>query len=103
MVTLQEWAGWCGRKLESFDTGVIDRGGVEGIAVATRTISKFAARVDAGGIDVPFRVLAGIVGVISLPVRRIQTGFLQDYLLFVALGLVAILGYFLHLAHRVIH
>jgi hypothetical protein len=44
-----------------------------------------------------------VVEAISLPVRRLQTGFVQDYLLYAAIGLVAVLGYFLHLAHRVIH
>jgi hypothetical protein len=103
MVKLLELAAWCGRKFESFDTKVIDRAAIGGTGAATRSISKFTSQVDAWGIGIPFRVLAGIVEAISLPVRRIQTGFLQDYLLFAALGLVAILGYFLHLAHRVAH
>jgi hypothetical protein len=102
MVKLLEWAAWCGRKLEAFDAEVIDRRAVDGTGAAARGLAKFAARIDAWGIGLPFRVVAGVVEAISLPVRRLQTGFVQDYLLYAAIGLVAVLGYFLHLAHRVI-
>jgi hypothetical protein len=103
MVKLLEWAAWCGRQLENFDATVIDRRAVNGTGMAARGVAKFADRIDAWGIGLPFRVVAGVVEAISLPVRRIQTGFMQDYLLYAVIGLVAILGYFLHLAHRVIH
>jgi hypothetical protein len=103
MVKLLEWAAWCGRKLEAFDAEVIDRRAIGGTGAATRGISKVASAIDAWGIALPFRVLAGVVEAISLPVRRLQTGLVQDYLLYAAIGLVAVLGYFLHLAHRVIH
>ncbi|HEY0702590.1 MAG TPA: hypothetical protein VGD60_07470 [Candidatus Acidoferrales bacterium] len=96
-------AASCGRVLESFDTKVIDGIGVDGTGVVVRGLSKIAARVETWGIGGPFRLLAGIVEAISFPMRRIQTGFVQDYLLCAAIGLVAILGYFLHLAQRAIH
>jgi hypothetical protein len=45
---------------------------------------------------------AGVIGALSFPVRMIQNGSVQSYMLSIVFGLIAILGYALYLAHHAI-
>jgi hypothetical protein len=45
---------------------------------------------------------AGVIGALSFPVRMIQNGSVQSYMLSIVFGLIAILGYAQYLAHHAI-
>ena len=44
-----------------------------------------------------------IVWVLSFPVRLIQDGLVQSYMLFIVIGLIGFLGYYFYLAHHAMH
>jgi NADH-quinone oxidoreductase subunit L len=73
-----------------FDLGVID-GTVNGVARLTVILSKIAAWIDRYIVDGAVNMTAKIVGIFSLVLRRMQTGYIQTYLLIAFFGLVIII------------
>ena len=69
-----------------FDLGVID-GTVNGVAKLTVILSKIAAWIDRYIVDGAVNMTAKIVGIFSLVLRRMQTGYIQTYLLIAFFGL----------------
>jgi NADH-quinone oxidoreductase subunit L len=73
-----------------FDLGVID-GTVNGVAKLTVILSKIAAWIDRYVVDGAVNMTAKIVEIFSLVLRRMQTGYIQTYLLIAFFGLVIII------------
>ncbi len=73
-----------------FDLAVID-GAVNGCAKIVVALSRVKAWIDRYIVDGAVNMIAGIVGLFSSALRRIQTGYIQTYLLIAFLGLVLII------------
>ncbi len=80
-----------GRLLDGFDSRVIDRG-VNTASAGMRVAGRVSSWWDEWVIDGFVRVFAYSVGLLSFPMRLLQTGNLQTYALFVTAGVVAFLG-----------
>jgi NADH-quinone oxidoreductase subunit L len=83
-----------GRLLGAFDRDVVD-GGVNGAGWLTRFCSLVSIWWDTWIIDGAVRLGSFAVKVLSYPVRIVQTGRVQRYALFVVVGALAFLGYYI--------
>jgi NADH-quinone oxidoreductase subunit L len=83
-----------GTVLGVFDRNVVD-GGVNGAGWLTRFSSKVSMWWDKWIIDGTVRLVSLLVKVASYPVRVLQTGSVQAYALFVVVGALAFLGYYI--------
>jgi len=92
-----------GTALGSFDRGVIDGAGVNGVGLVTRIISRISMWWDKWIVDGLVNVAARFVGVLSYPTRILQTGKVSGYALMIVAGLIALLGYYLHLVRLPVH
>jgi NADH-quinone oxidoreductase subunit L len=89
-------AGWC----RWFDANVID-GTLHGIAWLTVRVSKWDGIFDHYVVDGSVNLLAKVTYAVGSALRRVQTGFLRSYVLFLvlaAVGLFAALSWFVSLA-----
>jgi NADH-quinone oxidoreductase subunit L len=89
-------ASWC----RAFDTKVID-GVADGSAKVTVEASRWNGKFDLGIIDGIANLLADVTQAVGGWLRRVQTGYLRSYVLFLALaviGIYALLAYFASLA-----
>jgi NADH-quinone oxidoreductase subunit L len=91
-----------GLALGAFDRNVIDGVGVNGAGWLTRFISNVSIWWDTWIVDGSVRLGARIVWVFSYPVRRIQDGLVQSYMLLIVLGLIGFFGYYFYVAHHAI-
>lgn len=81
-----------------FETDRLERW-TDALSIALpRALASAAAWSDTSVVDRAVRTLAGAVESLSMPVRLLQNGRLRTYLLHIALGLIAILGYCLYRA-----
>jgi NADH-quinone oxidoreductase subunit L len=78
-------AGWC----RAFDTRVID-GAVDATARTTVRVSKWDGRFDLGIIDGMVNLTGNVIYAIGAALRRVQTGYLRSYVLFLVLAAVGI-------------
>ena len=92
-----------GTALGVFDRGVIDGAGVNGVGLLTRIISRISMWWDKWIVDGLVNVAARFVGVLSYPTRILQTGKVSGYALMIVAGLIALLGYYLHLVRLPVH
>jgi hypothetical protein len=92
----------CSDALESFDAKVIDGFLADGLGRLVLGISKGAKLCDGLVIDGPVNVGARIIWALSFPVRMVQNGLLQSYILFVVAGLIGVLGFCLYLGHHAV-
>ena len=92
-----------GLALGWFDTNVINGVGVDGAGWLTRFISRVSMWWDTWIVDGSVKLGARIVWVLSFPVRLIQDGLVQSYMLFIVIGLIGFLGYYFYLAHHAVH
>ena len=83
-----------GEALGRFDARVVD-GGVNGSAWLTQFTSRLSIWWDTWIIDGAVRLGAYTVKVFSFPVRLLQTGLVQSYALFIVLGVLFFLSYYL--------
>jgi NADH-quinone oxidoreductase subunit L len=81
--------------LGGFDVGVINGVGVDGTGWLTRVTSRISAFWDSWIVDGLVNLAARIVWVFSFPVRLLQTGRVARYALFMLLGVLIFLGYYL--------
>jgi NADH-quinone oxidoreductase subunit L len=84
-------AGWC----RSFDLRAIDRA-IESSARGTVRLSNWSGRFDLGVVDGLVNVLAQATNNLAARLRRVQTGYLRSYVLFLVLaviGIFALLSY----------
>ena len=91
-----------GLALGAFDRNVIDGVGVNGAGWLTRAISKLSMWWDTWIVDGSVRLGARIVWIFSYPVRLIQDGLVQSYMLLIVIGLIGFLGYYFYMAHHAI-
>jgi NADH-quinone oxidoreductase subunit L len=92
-----------GTALGAFDRGVIDGVGVNGVGWLTRVISSLSSWEDKWIIDGILNLGARIVWVLSYPVRMLQSGRVGNYALWIVVGVLLFLGYYLHVAGITVH
>jgi NADH-quinone oxidoreductase subunit L len=85
-----------------FDTNVINGVGVDGAGWLTRFISRVSMWWDTWIVDGSVKLGARIIWVLSIPVRMIQDGLVQSYMLFIVIGLIGFLGYYFYLAQHAV-
>ena len=90
-----------GAALGVFDSQVIDGLGVNGAAWVTRFASRLSIWWDTWVVDGSVRLGARIIWLLSFPVRLMQDGLVQSYMLLIVIGLIGVLAYYYHLAHAV--
>ncbi len=81
--------------LGAFDNGVIDGLGVDGAGWLTRFTSRVSIVWDTWIVDGLVNLAARVVWVLSYPMRMLQTGRVSRYALFMLLGVLIFLGYYL--------
>src|SRR6202163_360886 len=81
--------------LGAFDTGIINGLGVDGAGWLTRISSRVSMTWDSWIVDGLVNLSARVVWVLSYPVRMLQTGRVSRYALFMLLGVLIFLGYYL--------
>ena len=89
-----------GLALGAFDRTVVDGAGVNGAGWLTRFISKVSMWWDTWIVDGSVRFGARIVWLLSYPVRMVQDGLVQSYMLLIVIGLIGFLAYYFHIAHQ---
>jgi NADH-quinone oxidoreductase subunit L len=82
--------------LGSFDVGIINGLGVDGAGWLARVTSSISMVWDKWIVDGLVNLAARVVWVLSYPVRMLQTGRVSRYALFMLLGVLIFLGYYLH-------
>ena len=92
-----------GLALGAFDRNVIDGVGVNGAGWLTRSISKVSMWWDTWIVDGSVRLGARIVWIFSYPIRLIQDGLVQSYMLLIVIGLIGFFGYYFYMARHAIH
>jgi NADH-quinone oxidoreductase subunit L len=92
-----------GLALGSFDRNIIDGLGVNGVGWMTRFISLVSMWWDTWLVDGSVRLGARIVWLLSFPVRMIQDGEMQDYMLLIVVGLIGFMAYYFHLVRAAAH
>ncbi len=92
-----------GLALGSFDSNIVDGLGVNGAAWLTRFVSQVSIWWDTWIVDGSVKLGARIVWLLSYPVRLIQDGLVQSYMLVIVIGLIGVLAYYFHLAHSAVH
>jgi NADH-quinone oxidoreductase subunit L len=92
-----------GLALGAFDRTVIDGAGVNGAGWLTRFISKVSMWWDTWIVDGSVRLGARLIWLLSYPVRMVQDGLVQSYMLLIVIGLIGFLAYYFHIAHHAMH
>jgi NADH-quinone oxidoreductase subunit L len=92
-----------GLALGAFDRNVIDGAGVNGAGWLTRFISKVSIWWDTWIVDGSVRLGSFIVYGLGFMSKFFQTGYVQNYMLLIVVGLIGFLAYYFYLAHHVIH
>jgi NADH-quinone oxidoreductase subunit L len=96
-----------GTALGAFDRGVIDGLFVNGAGWLTRATSQVSMWWDSWIVDGLVNLAARITWILSIPVRMLQSGRVGAYALFIVLGVMASLFYYLHVSgitlHSVLH
>jgi NADH-quinone oxidoreductase subunit L len=87
-----------GLTLGAFDRTFIDGLGVDGAGWLTRATSVISIYWDKWIIDGSVNLIANVVRVLSIPVRWLQTGRVSSYAGFIVLGVLALIGFYLHAA-----
>ena len=85
-----------GTALGLFDAKVVDGLGVDGTGWLTRATSRVSIWWDTWIVDGLVNVVGRVVQILSYPVRLVQTGVVSSYALAIVLGVVLLLGYYVH-------
>jgi NADH-quinone oxidoreductase subunit L len=92
-----------GLALGAFDRNVIDGAGVNGAGWLARFFSKVSMWWDTWIVDGSVRLGSFIVYGLGFVSKFFQTGYVQNYMLLIVVGLIGVLAYYFYLAHHVIH
>jgi NADH-quinone oxidoreductase subunit L len=96
-----------GLALGAFDRTIINGVGVDGAGLLTRALSVISAWWDKWFVDGLVNLVARIVWILSTPVRMLETGRFSTYAVWIVVGVLLFLGYYLHLTgvtlHSVLH
>jgi hypothetical protein len=88
----------CSIALSFFDTEIIDGAGPDRVARLMRAGSSILIWCESNLVETLSDLIVGLIWALSIPVRMMQSGRMQGYMLSIVIGLIAILGYCLHLA-----
>src|SRR5262249_11665406 len=77
------------RRVADFDKQVIDRF-IDGCAVAVRGISIIDDTIDRWFVDGLVNRVARVIHSAGISMRRVQTGYLRQYIMFIVIGTVAL-------------
>jgi len=91
-----------GLALGAFDSNVVDGLGVNGAGWVARFVSKLSIWWDTWIVDGSVLLGSRIVWLFGFASKFIQTGYVQNYMLLIVLGLIGFLAYYMHLAHQAI-
>jgi NADH-quinone oxidoreductase subunit L len=83
-----------GNGLAAFDLAVVD-GGVNGVGWSTRMSAELSRLWDTWVIDGLVNVVGYATKLLSYPVRVVQSGVVQTYALFIVLGVLLFMTYYL--------
>jgi NADH-quinone oxidoreductase subunit L len=86
---IRAWYG-LGRLLNVFDAKVVD-GAVNGTGIGTLRISDIKNWIDAHIVDGAVNAVGAVTRAFSGTLRRLQTGFIQNYLFVLFIGILVIL------------
>ncbi|MFY9531593.1 MAG: NADH-quinone oxidoreductase subunit L [Candidatus Acidiferrales bacterium] len=89
--------------LGAFDSTVIDGLGVNGAGWLTRFVSSVSIWWDSWIVDGSVRLGARIVWLTSYPVRMMQNGLLQTYMLLIVIGILGFFGYYWYFLQHQMH
>ena len=92
-----------GLALGAFDRTIVDGLGVNGAGWLTRVVSRISIWWDTWIVDGSVRLGSRLIWLLSYPVRLIQDGLVQSYMLLIVIGLIGVLAYYFHLAHSAVH
>jgi NADH-quinone oxidoreductase subunit L len=92
-----------GLALGAFDRNVIDGAGVNGAGWLTRFVSNVSIWWDTWIVDGSVRLGSFIVYGLGFVSKFFQTGYVQNYMLLIVVGLIGVLAYYFYLAHHVVH
>jgi len=92
-----------GLALGAFDRNVIDGAGVNGAGWLTRFVSKVSMWWDTWIVDGSVRLGSFLVYCLGFVSKFLETGYVQNYMLLIVVGLIGVLAYYFYLAHHVIH
>lgn len=81
---------WFSRVVSKVDSGGIDRL-VDGIAGVSERFSRVVGKVDSSGVDGLVNGIANVTQSAGDRVRRVQTGRIQNYLVFAVLGAIVLI------------
>jgi hypothetical protein len=88
----------CSIALSFFDTEIIDGAGPDRVVRLMRAGSSILIWCESNLVETLSDLIVGLIWALSIPVRMMQSGRMQSYMLSIVIGLIAILGYCLHLA-----
>jgi NADH-quinone oxidoreductase subunit L len=91
-----------GLALGAFDRNIIDGAGVNGAGWLTRFVSQVSIWWDTWIVDGSVRLGSFIVYGLGFVSKFFQTGYVQNYMLLIVVGLIGVLAYYFYLAHHVI-
>jgi NADH-quinone oxidoreductase subunit L len=92
-----------GLALGAFDRVVVDGAGVNGAGWLTRFISKLSIWWDTWVVDGSVRLGSFLVYALGFVSKFLETGYVQNYMLLIVIGLIGFLAYYIHLAHHLTH
>jgi NADH-quinone oxidoreductase subunit L len=92
-----------GLALGAFDRNVIDGAGVNGAGWITRFVSSVSMWWDTWIVDGSVRLGSFLVYCLGFVSKFLETGYVQNYMLLIVVGLIGVLAYYFYLAHHVIH
>jgi len=92
-----------GLALGSFDRVVVDGAGVNGAGWLTRFVSRLSMWWDTWIVDGSIRLGSFMVYALGFVSKFLETGYVQNYMLLIVLGLIGFLAYYFHLAHHLLH
>jgi NADH-quinone oxidoreductase subunit L len=89
--------------LGAFDRTVIDGAGVNGAGWLTRFVAKVSMWWDTWIVDGSIRLGSFLVYALGFVSKFLETGYVQNYMLLIVIGLIGFLAYYFHLAHHLVH
>jgi NADH-quinone oxidoreductase subunit L len=92
-----------GLALGAFDRVVVDGAGVDGAGWLTRFISRVSMWWDTWIVDGSVRLGSFLVYALGFVSKFLETGYVQNYMLLIVIGLIGFLAYYFHLAHHLVH
>jgi NADH-quinone oxidoreductase subunit L len=91
-----------GLALGAFDRNIIDGAGVNGAGWLTRVVARISMWWDTWIIDGSVRFASWTVWAVAFVSKFLQTGYVQNYMLMIVIGLIGFLAYYWHIVHQAV-